>query len=222
MRDKATSRYKAFERIFFGKTEDEDKHVESVNGRIPYAFGWNRKLNEPSRQKFSSTDSEDAWESNLKNQKDLLEKYGWLDTEVYYDLNSHGYRDEEFKESPNSIVAAGECFTYATGLPIEMSWPYLLGKELDTKIWNLALCTTGLDVTFRSLLSWLPVIKPKMVLLLENSQLGREVWYIDEEKDEWNTQIGFWSDYDWQKELVESKTERFISRQKNQLKFLRV
>ena len=217
MRDKATSRYKAFERIFFGKTEDEDKHVESVNGRIPYAFGWNRKLNEPSRQKFSSTDSEDAWESNLKNHKDLLEKYGWLDTEVYYDLNSHGYRDEEFKESPNSIVAAGECFTYATGLPIEMSWPYLLGKELDTKIWNLALCTTGLDVTFRSLLSWLPVIKPKMVLLLENSQLGREVWYIDEEKDEWNTQIGFWSDYDWQKELVESKTERFISRQKNLL-----
>ena len=98
-----------------------------------------------------------------------------------------------------------------------MLWPYLLGKEIDTKIWNLGLCTTGLDVSFRSLISWLPVIKPKMVLLLENSQLGREVWYIDEEKDEWNTQIGFWSDHDWQRELVESKTERFISRQKNLL-----
>ena len=98
-----------------------------------------------------------------------------------------------------------------------MTWPYLLEKEIGTKVWNLGLCTVGLDTTFRTLLSWLPVIKPKMVLLLENSQLGREVWYIDEEKDEWNTSIGFWSDYDWQRELVESKTERFVSRQKNLL-----
>ena len=217
MRDKATSRYQAFERIFYGKTEDEDKQVELVKERIPYAFGWNRKLNEPSRQKFSSTDSEEAWESNLQNQKDLLEKYGWLEKDVYYDLNSHGYRDDEFTGSPDSIVAIGECFTYATGLPIEMSWPYLLQEELGTKVWNLALCTTGLDTSFRTLYNWLPVIKPKMVLLLENSQLGREVWYIDKDREEWNTQIGFWSDLDWQKELVESKTERFISRQKNLL-----
>ena len=88
---------------------------------------------------------------------------------------------------------------------------------MGTKVWNLALCTTGLDTSFRTLYNWLPVIKPKMVLLLENSQLGREVWYIDKDREEWNTQIGFWSDLDWQKELVESKTERFISRQKNLL-----
>ena len=111
MRDKATSRYKAFERIYFGKTEDEDKHIELVKGRIPYAFGWNRKLNEPVRHEWSSTDSQEEWEYNLKNQKDLLEKYGWMDTPVYYDFNSHGYRTDEFRESTDSIVAIGECFT---------------------------------------------------------------------------------------------------------------
>jgi hypothetical protein len=214
------SKYEAFERVLHGRTDDfslEDAS-DSVKKRIAYAFGWNRELDEPSRQKWSSTDNEEAWKGNVKFKRDVLEKEGWFDTEVYYDLNSHGYRDDEFVSSPASIIAMGECFTYGTGIPREMTWPYLLGEELNEKVWNLGLCMTGLDTCFRTLYNWLPVIKPKMVLLLENSSLGREVWSVDESgKEEWNDAIGFWSSVEWQKELVNSSTERFISRQKNLL-----
>ena len=78
------------------------------------------------------------------------------------------------------------------------------------KVWNLALPESGLDTTFRSLYSWLPVIQPKAVLLLENSQLAREV-YTDEVSDK----IGHWSPAGWKRDLVGDKVERFLSRQKN-------
>ena len=54
-----------------------------------------------------------------------------------------------------------------------------------------------------------------MVLLLENSQLGREVWYIDEEKDEWNTQINVISRKD-----IESLYERHVLHSLSLAKFI--
>ena len=96
-----------------------------------------------------------------------------------------------------------------------MSWTNLLEKDIGEKVWNLGLCTTGLDTAFRTLLTWLPVIKPKAVLMLENSTLARETWYIDENNEEWNTCIGFWSDLEWQQEVCLSKTERYLNRRKN-------
>ena len=199
------------------KAEDENSEIEKVEGRIPYAFPWNRRLKEPTRVEWSSTDSADAFDSNLKNHRDKLEKYGWLDTEIYYDLNSYGYRCDEFYEDKDSYVGIGECFTYGTGLPADMSWTSLLEKNIQKKVWNLGLCTTGLDTSFRTLLTWLPVIKPKAVLMLENSTLARETWYIDENNEEWNTCIGFWSDLEWQQEICQSKTERYLNRRKNLL-----
>ena len=44
-----------------------------------------------------------------------------------------------------------------------------------------------LDVTFRVLYAWLPIIRPEKLLLLESSQLAREVW-VDEKPET----IGFW------------------------------
>ena len=203
--------------ITFARTEDEDTEIDKVRERIPYAFPWNRRLKEASRVEWSCTDSAEAFDSNLKNQKHLLEKYGWIDTEIFYDLNSYGYRDDEFVESPNSYVAIGECFTYGTGLPAEMTWAKLLEQKLGAKVWNLGLCTTGLDTSFRTLYNWLPIIQPKAVLLLENSTLARETWYIDENNEEWNTCIGFWSELEWQQEICQSKTERYLNRRKNLL-----
>ena len=51
--------------------------------------------------------------------------------------------------------------------------------------------------------------------MLENSTLARETWYIDENNEEWNTCIGFWSDLEWQQEVCLSKTERYLNRRKN-------
>ena len=57
------------------KAEDENSEIEKVEERIPYAFPWNRRLKEATRVEWSSTDSADAFDSNLKNHKDKLEKY---------------------------------------------------------------------------------------------------------------------------------------------------
>ena len=54
------------------------------------------------------------------------------------------------------------------------------------------------------------MIQPKAVLLLENSQLAREV-YTDEVSDK----IGHWSPAGWKRDLVGDKVERYLSRQKN-------
>ena len=74
--------------VALAKAEDENSDIEKVKERIPYAFPWNRRLKEATVVEWSSTDSSDAFDSNLKNHRDKLEKYGWLDTEIFYNLNS--------------------------------------------------------------------------------------------------------------------------------------
>lgn len=202
-------RYKAFERIF-KSTEDDQDTISRVEDKIKYHNPQAYSRKSPITLNWVSTDSEEEYQKNLEKRRDELEKYGWLGQTINYDLNSYGFRDEEFYESPNSVVATGECFTFGTGLHETQIWPSMLELQLQTKVWNLGLPTAPMDVTFRALYSWLPIIKPKMVLLLENSQLGREVFTNENAEP-----IGFWSPESWKQELAADKVERYISRQKN-------
>lgn len=202
-------RYKAFERIY-GKTEDDQETLDRVEEKIKFATQSDFDRRTPITYNFWSTDSSDEFEKNKSKRPEELEKYGWLGTPITYHLNEYGYREDSFHYSPESYIAIGECFTVGTGLPETMIWPSMLELEGLGKVWNLALPESGLDTTFRSLYSWLPVIQPKAVLLLENSQLAREV-YTDEVSDK----IGHWSPAGWKRDLVGDKVERFLSRQKN-------
>lgn len=202
-------RYKAFERIF-SSTEDTQETISRVEEKIKYHNPRAFEEKSSTTLKWVSTDSEEEYQKNISKRKSELEKYGWVDQEIDYNLNQYGFRDEEFYESPDSIVATGECFTFGTGLLQSQLWPTMLSEKLAVKVWNLGLPTAPLDVMFRALYAWLPVIKPRMVLLLENSQLGREIF--TEENAE---PIGFWSPEQWKQDLAADKVERYISRQKN-------
>ena len=207
------SRYKAFERIFHS-SEDSAEDVSRIEEKLKYHNKECYERQEPISLSWYSTDDEQTYQNNLTKRPEMLEQYGWKDYRIDYNLNKWGFRESDFNLSYHheNIIATGECFTFGTGLNEGQIWPTMVEWETGTKVWNLGLPLAPLDVTFRILYSWLPVLKPKQVLLLENSQLAREVW-IDETPEP----IGFFSPEHetWKRALAEDKAERYISRQKN-------
>mgnify|MGYP001181439535 FL=1 len=167
--------------------------------------------------KFHSIDSKQQWNKNLEEKKEALEKYGWLKPEnaITYEFNSKGFRDEEFTDYDDCWVAIGECFTFGTGLHRELTWVHKLEQKMQTKIWNLAQCSTGTDTVFRGLLANLEDLKPSKVLILEPPPIAREVFVDHPEHPGMPEWIGSWRQEDWMKSLAENKVERYITRMKN-------
>jgi len=59
---------------------------------------------------------------------------------VSYNYNSRGFRDNEWPEDlKNAIWCIGDSFTVGIGSPIEHTWPYLLGKEMQRQTINISL-----------------------------------------------------------------------------------
>lgn len=56
--------------------------------------------------------------------------------DIDYSLNSYGYRCDEFKDQ--EILTLGCSQTEGHGLPIELTWPYLISKKMNKGYINLA------------------------------------------------------------------------------------
>lgn len=56
--------------------------------------------------------------------------------EIEYNLNSYGYRCDEFKNQ--EILVLGCSQTEGHGLPLELTWPYLLSKKINKDYISLA------------------------------------------------------------------------------------
>lgn len=110
------------------------------------------------------SDSEEQFNNNLKHYPNDLKKYGWLDRQITYKLNSEGFRCDEFSNE-DSIVFLGPSFTTGIGLCIEDIYPTLVANELKLKCFNLAIPGTSNDTSFRIAYSWLEKIKPKIVVM---------------------------------------------------------
>jgi hypothetical protein len=111
-------------------------------------------------------DFEITHENNLKNNRELLEKYNWIDRQFTYKFNSHGFRSDEFSHD-SSIMFFGCSNTVGIGLPLEDTWAYQVAKKLDLKCFNLAIGATGPDTSFRLANHYIPQIKPKIVVYAE-------------------------------------------------------
>jgi hypothetical protein len=61
------------------------------------------------------------------------------------------------------------------GLPIESTWPELVGKELGLKVYNLAWGGNSADTCFRLAEFWVPRLKPKAVFMLAPPQARFEL-----------------------------------------------
>lgn len=102
---------------------------------------------------------------NPEHQKYFAEK-GWLAPgAITYQLNSAGFRCEEFDNSP-CIVALGCSYTAGIGLPVETTWPWLVGQALGLKVVNLAWGGYAADTCFRLAEYWLPKLNPARVVML--------------------------------------------------------
>lgn len=94
---------------------------------------------------------------------------------ITYNINSQGFRCEEFVESNSYLVALGCSFTVGVGLPLETIWPELMGQELGLKVANLAWGGNSADTCYRLAEYWIPKLQPKLVTMLAPPQDRIEV-----------------------------------------------
>lgn len=112
---------------------------------------------------WSGPDSEESFK-NPNNQLRLKE-LGWIDAEISYQYNHHGFRSENFDDRECGL-AFGCSFTEGTGVPIQATWPAQLSKMLGIHIWNFGVGGAALDTVFRLTDHWINFFEPKFIAVL--------------------------------------------------------
>lgn len=108
-------------------------------------------------------DSEERYTCNLNNP--LISEH--LPTElVTYSLNTNGFRSREIIEDTGCIVALGCSHTFGLGLRNEDTYIAKLANMLGTDYYNLGVPGGASDTAFRIASHWLPIIKPKYVVMV--------------------------------------------------------
>lgn len=113
--------------------------------------------------KWLSTDSENAFNHNLRVNQFQLEEYGWLNKTISYKFNSEGFRCEEFAPD-ECIIFLGSSIPMGIGLPLDQTYPSIVSKQLGLKCYNLALGGTSNDTAFRMGLHWIGKLNTKIVV----------------------------------------------------------
>jgi hypothetical protein len=101
------------------------------------------------------------------NHRAYFAEQGWLEPgAISYKINSEGFRCEEFAVDEPCMIALGCSYTVGIGLPIDVIWPTLVGRELGLKVYNLAWGGNSTDTCFRLARYWIPKLKPSVVAML--------------------------------------------------------
>ena len=132
----------------------------------PWHFGvsWANKTLD-----FLPTDSEENFKKLCETPEFLeyFSSHGWLEPgAISYKMNNYGFRCAEFAHGEDCIVALGCSFTIGIGLPVESTWPELVGQAMGLKVYNLAWGGNAADTCFRMAEYWVPQLKPKAVFML--------------------------------------------------------
>ena len=114
-------------------------------------------------------DSEDEYHENLKHNHEMLVKHHWAgDTvppSISYTFNAHGFRSREINVNDSGIAVFGCSFTTGVGLPLDKTYHYYVGQELNLPVDNFGVAGASNGVLFRLAQHWLPALKPKIVIL---------------------------------------------------------
>jgi len=127
-------------------------------------------------------DTRELYETNLRDakKKSMLESFGWIDSYITYDFNSHGFREQEFSIGPNWL-ALGCSFTQGTGVYQHQRWTTRVAEDIGLRCWNLGLAGASLDTCYRVACHYLPILQPRFVVLLEPRPNRMEI-YDDREQ----------------------------------------
>jgi len=127
------------------------------------------------------TDSKELYQKNLNDPKarQLLERFGWIDADISYIHNSHGFRTREFTQTEN-FVTLGCSFTHGVGLPQHCIWPEILGRMVDIPVFNLGVAGGSLDTCYRVAKHYISLLQPKFVAMLAPNKDRMEILLDDE------------------------------------------
>lgn len=118
--------------------------------------------------KWLGTDTQLLYDNNCRNpeQRAQLELAGWHPySDINYQLNSHGFRTDEF-DSSSRILALGCSHTQGVGLHQHQIWAEVLAAQLGKQVWNLGVGGGSLDTCFRLLEYWIEHLNVEAVLVL--------------------------------------------------------
>ena len=107
----------------------------------------------------------------LKNIQDptayqRLKDLGFLNTQIDYQYNSHGFRTAEFDRSFDA-VCFGCSFTMGTGISSRDTWPEQLAAMTGLTVANLGHAGSSNDTAFRFAAHYLKFLRPKYAVWLQ-------------------------------------------------------
>ena len=128
---------------------------------------------------WDTSDSINTYENNLMDCKHsvLLHDLGYVDYEISYVFNSHGFRTQEFNKDTD-IVCFGCSFTMGTGVRREHTWPSRLADLTGLTVVNLGHAGSSNDTAYRMARHYLHVLRPKYAIWLQTDAHRIEI--IDE------------------------------------------
>jgi len=78
----------------------------------------------------------------------------FVDKINHYDINSNGYRDEEFEFNKADILCVGCSHTFGTGVPQEGTWPKILESLSNKKTANLGTPGESIEVCCKNAIKY--------------------------------------------------------------------
>jgi len=119
-------------------------------------------------REFMPPDSKENFEKlcEVPEYHEYFKNNGWLEPgAITYDINSYGFRCAEFDDQ-DCMLALGCSFTIGIGLPLDSTWPQIVGKQLGLVPYTMAWGGASADTCFRLAEYWIPKLKPKAVFVL--------------------------------------------------------
>lgn len=147
---------------------------KSIWGRSHYYKWRNQTVN------WCPSDTKEIFEKHLSNPdtRKLLEQNGWLDKDITYTFNEHGYRCDSF-DLPCEILFAGCSQTMGIGLSLDVLWASRVAEHLQIPYHNIACGGADWQHTAQRIQHWLIILKPK-VLVLKHPPNNRFNWWDQE------------------------------------------
>ena len=117
---------------------------------------------------FMPTDTKENFENlcQVSEYREYFRQQGWLEPgAITYKINSYGFRSDEIDDQ-DCIIAFGCSFTIGIGLPVQSTWPQIVGKEIGLVPYTMAWGGVSADTCFRLAEYWIPQLRPKAVFML--------------------------------------------------------
>jgi hypothetical protein len=120
---------------------------------------------------WDTTDSKDSYFKNLQNPRayQRLQELGFVNTQIDYRFNSHGFRTAEFDQSFD-VVCFGCSFTMGTGVYSKDTWPEQLAALTGLTVANLGHAGSSNDTAVRFALHYLPLLRPRYAVWLQTDR----------------------------------------------------